>query len=59
MSEECILRLQASQCELENAFRLETNLDEAKTTEDGNKLLKYINKRRRIVCIVGKFLDHI
>ena len=38
-----------TQQELEDAFRMEINYEEAKDTKDGKKLLKFLKKRRRMI----------
>lgn len=44
-----IQKLCDTQQELEDAFRMEINYEEAKDTKDGKKLLKFLKKRRRMI----------
>ena len=45
------------QLDLEDAFVLETTIDEAKETDDGRKLIRYLKKRRRAIVRVLNILD--
>ena len=46
-----------SQLELEDALALECSLDDARSTDDGRRLVRYIKKRRRIVMFVLNLLE--
>jgi hypothetical protein len=48
-----------SQLDLEDALLLESSLDEAKDTDDGRKLIRYLKKRRRIINRVLNLLEKL
>lgn len=48
-----------SQLDLEDALLLECSLDEAKETDDGRKLVRYLKKRRRIINRVLNLLEKL
>lgn len=48
-----------SQLDLEDALLLECSLGEAKETDDGRKLIRYLNKRRRIVLLALRMLEKV
>lgn len=52
-------RIYDSQCDLEDALRLECSWDGAKETGDGRKLVRYLKWRRRIVLWALKLLEKV
>jgi hypothetical protein len=48
-----------SQLDLEDALLLESSMDEAKETDDGRKLIRYLKKRRRIINRVLNLLEKL
>lgn len=48
-----------TQVDLEDALLLECSLDEAKETDDGRKLVRYLKKRRRIVLRALRMLERV
>jgi hypothetical protein len=47
------------QVDLEDALLLESSWDEAKETDDGRKLVRYLKKRRRIVLRALRMLEKV
>ena len=52
-------RIYDTQVDLEDALLLECSLDEAKETDDGRKLVRYLKKRRRIVLRALRLLERV
>lgn len=50
-------RLYNSQCELEDALRMEITRAEVKQTREGRKLFGWLRKRRRVILRVLDVLD--
>lgn len=48
-----------SQLDLEDALLLESSMGEAKETDDGRKLIRYLKKRRRIINRVLNLLEKL
>ena len=57
--EKLLDKIYDSQCDLEDALLLECSLDDAKETDDGRKLTRYLKKRRRIVLWALKLLERV
>ncbi len=52
-------RLYNSQCELEDALRMEITRAEVKQTKEGKKLFGWLRKRRRVILRILDALERI
>ena len=57
--EKLLDKIYDSQVNPEDALLLECSLDEAKETDDGRKLVRYLKKRRRIVLWALRMLEKV
>ena len=48
-----------SQLDLEDTFLLECALEDAKSTDDGRKLMRYLKRRRRIINRILNLLEKV
>lgn len=57
---EAIMRnIYNSQLDLYDALLLECALDDIKDTDDGRKLMRYLNRRRRIINRIINLLEKV